>query len=80
MNDNNPNSRKPKLLDWIKERTGSYHPDFDPRAYGHKTWEGVYNEIREDEALAKVRDATGKEPQGNNVKTMKRAPAPSWER
>ena len=43
----NPNSKKPKLLDWIKQQTGSYHPDLDPRAHGHKTWEGLFNEIRE---------------------------------
>ena len=68
----NPNSKKPKLLDWIKQRTGRYHEDFDPRAYGHATWEGLYDEIRQDEALAKVRDATGKEPPSPNQQTIKR--------
>lgn len=67
------------LLDWIKERTGTSSGDLDPRAHGHKTWKGVFNEIREDEALAKVRDVTGKEPPSRNQKTVKR-PAPSWER
>jgi hypothetical protein len=75
----NPNSKKPKLLDFIRQHTGRYNEDLDPRAHGHKTWEGVFNEIREDEALAKVRDETGKEPKGNNVKTIRR-PTPSWER
>lgn len=75
----NPNSKKPKLLDWIKERTGRFHADLDPRAHGHETWKGVSNEIREDEALAKVRNETGKEPAGRGQKTVKRPP-PSWER
>lgn len=75
----NPNSMKAKFLDWIKERTGSFHQDLDPRAHGHETWKGVSNEIRADEALAKVRNETGKEPQSPNQKTVKRPP-PSWER
>jgi hypothetical protein len=75
----NPNSKKPKLLDWIKERTGMFNPQLDPRAHGHETWEGVYDEIRGDEALAKERDATGKEPASPKPKTVKRPP-PSWER
>lgn len=52
----NPNSKKPKLLDWIKERTGRFHEDFDPRAHGHKSWEGVWQELRKDGALGKLRD------------------------
>ena len=75
----NPNSMKAKFLDWIKERTGTFHPDLDPRAHGHETWKGVSNELREYEALAKVRDETGKEPARRDQKTVKRPP-PSWER
>ena len=41
--------------------------------------EGVSNEIREDEALAKVRNVTGKEPPSPNQRTVKR-PMPSWEK
>lgn len=71
--------KKPKLLDWIKERTGSFHPELDPRAHGHATWKEVYEEMRADERLAKLRDETGKEPESTNEKAIKRASA-SWER
>jgi hypothetical protein len=79
----NPNSKKPKLLDWIKERTGSYHENLDPRAHGHDTWAAVFNEIRQDEMLAKVRDETGKEPSNRALEDgLKRPvpepPAPNW--
>lgn len=70
----NPNSQKPKLSDWIKERTGRFSEDLDPRAHGHETWAGVFNEIREDEALAKRRNETGKEP------VARPRPKRSWER
>ncbi len=59
------------LLDWVKNRNRSkipVEPGFDPREHGHKTWKGVFAEIRHDEALAKRRDATGREPESSHPK------------
>lgn len=72
------------LLSFIKNRNREFikppkDPEFNPKAHGHETWKGVYTELRADEALAKQRNETGHEPEGNNQKTMPR-PKPSWER
>ena len=60
------------FLDWLKggnRKPVQQDPDFDPRVHGHESWKGVYAEIREDEALAKLRDNTGRERE--NVATRK---------
>jgi len=56
-----------RLIDWIKNRGREIpkDPELDPRAHGHKTWKGVFTEMRHDEALAKLRDETGREPESN---------------
>ena len=53
------------LIDWIKNRgrQNPADPEFDPRAHGHKNWKGVFAELRHDEAMAKERNLTGKEPE-----------------
>ena len=67
------------FLDWMRNRNGQKpDPDLDPRTHGHNTWQGVFDEIRQDEALAKIRDQTGREPE-TPAKTIRRT-KPSWER
>lgn len=58
------------LIDWIKNRgrQNPVDPEFDPRAHGHKNWKDVFAELREDQALAKQRDETGKEPESRAPK------------
>jgi len=78
------------VLDWIRDRNrpkSPGDPDLDPKTHGHKTWKGVFAEIHKDEALAKRRNESGREPDGRNQKekpgrspsTVPRQP-PSWER
>ena len=53
------------LLAWIRDRNrpkSPGDPDLDPKMHGHKTWKGVFAEIHKDEALAKLRHETGREP------------------
>jgi hypothetical protein len=59
-----------RLLDWIKNRNRpdpSTAPEFSPKEYGHSTWEGLWAEIRHDEALAKIRNETGREPPSGTI-------------
>ncbi len=60
------------LFDFMKGRGGKsdppQDPDFDPKIHGHKTWGGVYAEIRADEASAKLRNETGREPECTPLK------------
>ena len=69
------------LIDWIKNRgrQNPVDPEFDPRVHGHKNWKGVFAEMREDYALAKQRDETGREPECRNQKKNARR-GPSMER
>ena len=43
--------------------------DLDPKAHGHENWKSVFAEMRGDEALAKRRDETGREPESGDPKT-----------
>jgi hypothetical protein len=62
------------LIDWIKNRGRSnpVDPALDPRAHGHKNWNGVFAELREDHALAKHRDETGRETESRASKAKAR--------
>lgn len=76
------------LLDFIRNRKSApENADPDPRAHGHATWKGVFDEIRGDEALAKLRNETGQEPESpgkqvneDHAKVSRRKGGRSWER
>lgn len=69
------------LIDWIRDRGRQMpvDPELDPRAHGHRNWKGVFAELREDYALAKQRDETGREPESLASKAKARR-GPSMER
>jgi hypothetical protein len=69
------------LIDWIKNRGRQIpvDPELTPQAHGHKDWKGVLAEMREDYALGKQRDETGKEPESRASKAKARR-GPSMER
>jgi hypothetical protein len=69
------------LLDWIRNRNRPEPVcgELDPRAHGHASWKEVFAEIRADEALAKQRNETGREPECRNPKSNVRR-GPSVER
>ena len=52
------------LIDWVKRRNvGHDMAKQFAREHGHESFESLASEIRQDEKLAKVRDATGREPE-----------------
>jgi hypothetical protein len=77
----NPRGGNMGLIDWIKNRgrQNPVDPELDPRAHGHKNWKGVFAEQREDCALGKQRDETGREPESHASKAKARR-GPSVER
>ena len=72
-----------RLLDWINNRNrpdSSVASEFDPKTHGHKDWKGVFAEIRHDEALARVRDETGREPSSAAIKKqLTNEPEPDYQ-
>jgi hypothetical protein len=52
------------LIDWVKRRNvGHELAKQFAREHGHESFESLASEIRQDEKLAKVRNATGREPE-----------------
>jgi hypothetical protein len=57
-----------KFLEWIRQHREKAELKAFAREHGHKSIEGLWAEIRHDEALAKIRDETGREPECRSPK------------